>query len=208
MKTNTRQIHTGLFTNTAASILASVLGQESDGIWENSRGHERYWRFAGICRAKDDEVLIEVSDGIDTYYHCASFFNGKTDYEVCEYFANRIKQIAKIEMKDEHVDGVSGWNRNNSRKLCYLHDARLCEAYLVYEILKGRSRARDKYATDLIEKVIGHRLTPEAIALREVIKKINAKLADDLKALEAKHAADVSALKAAAEAEISKLKAA
>lgn len=207
MKTNTRQIHTELFTDTAASILSSVLGQESDGIWENSRGHEKYWCFAGICRAKDGEVLIEVSDGFDEYYCCESFFCGKTNYEVCEYFANRIKQIAKIEMKDAHVDGVSEWNRNNSRELCYL-DARLCEAYLVYEILKGRSRAKDKYATDLIEKVIGHRLTPEAIALREAIKKINAKLADDLKALEAKHAADVSALKAAAEAEISKLKAA
>lgn len=200
MKTNTRQIHTGLFTDTAASILASILGQESDGIWENSRGHERYWRFAEICRAKDDEVLIEV--------HCASFFDRKTDFNVCEYFANRIKQIAKIEMKDEHVDGVSEWNRNNSRKLCYLHDAHLCEAYLVYEILKGRSRAKDKYATDLIEKVVGHPMTPEMQALREAIEKINAKLADDLKALEAKYATDVSALKAVAEAEIAKLKAA
>lgn len=203
-----RLIHTELFTDTAASILSSVLGQESDGIWENLRGHEKYWRFAGIHRAEDGEVLIEVSDGFDAYHNCESFFYGKTDYEVCEYFANRIKQIAKIEMKDEHVDGVSGWNRNNSRELCYLHHARLCEAYLVYEILKGRSRAKDKYATDLIEKVIGHRLTPEAIALREAIKKINAKLANDLKALEAKHAADINALKAAAEAEISKLKAA
>ena len=108
-------------------------------------------------------------------------------------------------MKDD--SSIGKWVRSNCNYTCYAN-VKVNEAYLVYEILKGRSLARDKYATDLIEKVIGHRLTPEAIALREAIKKINAKLADDLKALEAKHAADVSALKAAAEAEISKLKAA
>lgn len=204
-KTNTRLIHTGLFTDTAASILHAVLGQESDGIWENSRGHEKYWCFANIQRADNDEVLIEVSDGYDPMYRVESYFHGKNDYEVREYFANRIKQIAKIEMKDDNCNAVSGWNRSSTMELCYLHDGSVSEAYLAYEVLKGRSRASSKYRNDTIEKVIGHPMTPEMKAKRDAVAKIKAEAAQKIKELEAKHAAEIAELQKATELEVMKV---
>ena len=201
-----RLIHTGLFTDTAAdAIYHGVIGQCSDGRGEDNPKNAKYWRFISVKRAEDGEVLLEVKSGYDLFYEVESAFAYKSEFEVREWVANYLKATVKLHMKDD--SSIGKWVRSNGNYTCYA-DVKVNEAYLVYEILKGRSRAKDKYATDLIEKVIGHRLTPEAIALREAIKKINAKLADDLKALEAKHAADVSALKAAAEAEISKLKAA
>lgn len=201
-----RLIHTGLFTDTAVDAIdRGVIGQCSDGRGEDNPKNAKYWKFISVKRAEDGEILLEVGDGYDPFYGVWSAFDRKSDFEVLEWVANYLKATIKVHMKDD--PSIGSWTRSNGNYTCYA-DVKVNEAYLIYEILKGRSRAKDKYATDLIEKVIGHRLTPEAIALREAIKKINAKLADDLKALEAKHAADVSALKATAEAEISKLKAA
>jgi len=77
-------------------------------------------------------------------------------------------------------------------ELCYLHDGSVSEAYLAYEVLKGRSRASGKYRNDTIEKVIGHPMTPEMKAKRDAVAKIKAEAAQKIKELEAKHAAEIA----------------
>ena len=105
-----RKIKTDLeATNKNYEILDSVLGQMSDGIWENSPVVEGYWRFATIEKSDDNKTVIAVStihiifysDIYGINYHdnkcLKNRFADMTDDKVKAYFANKIKQIVKIE---------------------------------------------------------------------------------------------------------------
>ena len=95
-----RKIKTDLeATNKNYEILDSVLGQMSDGIWENSPVVEGYWRFATIEKSDDNKIVIAVSTIYGTNYHdnkcLKNRFADMTDDKVKAYFANKIKQIVK-----------------------------------------------------------------------------------------------------------------
>lgn len=120
-------IKTGLTDDKAYDVLCSVIGQLSDGIWENSRGMERYWQYADIER-EGSEVVIKVYR--DVYQ---SGYNGKSDEDVKKYFATKIKQIVKEE-------GLV-WDRNNTESCSYLDyhsGVTVQDAYRVYDKLLGR----------------------------------------------------------------------
>lgn len=103
IKQNCRRIETGLPLKRGRAILESVIGQLSDGMWENSPRMERYWKF--VC----------IDEGIDTAIICVSnkhliyslykggvienAFLGKSDSEILLWFAEKIRQVAKEEEK-------------------------------------------------------------------------------------------------------------
>lgn len=158
------EVFTGLYSKKANDILNSVIGQWSDGMYENSHSMEKYWRHSQIKSAEDGEIIINV----DLDY--GSGFAHMSEFEVKAHFAKYIKTIAKQEMADNGWGNC--WSRSDEHESHYLNYSEvitIADAYFVYETLKGRSRANVKYDKNLVEAVIGKPLTPEVIALNKEI---------------------------------------
>ena len=129
-------VSTGLNDKKAEDVLESVIGQMSDGIWENTSQMNRYWNYADIVE-ENGELFIKV----DTEDY-SSGFKGKTDDEVRRFFANKVKQIAKIYIDDyRHNNNNLKWDRNCTEKCEYLDynsGVTIQDAYRVYDKLLGR----------------------------------------------------------------------
>ena len=128
-------INTGIKNNTKYSeILRSCLGQMSDGIWENTRTMEKYWKSLSVSTSAAGEIVIEDRHGV-----CA---------DPVDFMANKIKQIIKIEIEDGN-DRLS-WNRACSGCPSYIgYGAAITvgDCYQLYELLKGRGTEKKGYAT-------------------------------------------------------------
>lgn len=106
------EIKTGLFETKDKKVLESVIGQLSDGIWENSRSMEKYWQTTEIKKdPSTNEVILDVSDIV---------FNGKNDHEIKKWFATKIKQIIKQEIEDG--DHTIQWSKDCHERARYMHD--------------------------------------------------------------------------------------
>lgn len=160
-------IATGLNDDRANDVLNAVIGQLSDGIWENSRGMEKYWEYADIER-KGSEIYIVVDR--DSW---ASGYRGKSDEDIKRYFAQKVKQIVKEE-------GLE-WSRDNtdvSNYLDYHSGVTVQDAYRVYDKLLGRK--------DRIELQEGYKetLEKELERIQEIIA--NADPGKDISGIEEK----------------------
>lgn len=115
------------------SILSSVIGQLSDGIWENSRAAEKYWKSLSVSQDTSGYIVIE-----DRYGVCNN---------PIEYFANKIKHIIKIEKDDGH--SAIEWDRMcrvTSNYIGYSDPITIGECYKLYELLKNRDVSKKHYA--------------------------------------------------------------
>lgn len=120
-------------TTRRLNILGSVIGQMSDGIWENTRSMEKYWKSLDYGTTPDDRIYLEDRDGVCT--------------DVLDFFANKIKQIIKIEIEDGVPVGFE-WSRTCAAQPSYFHgDVTVGECYQMYELLKGRDISKKYYAT-------------------------------------------------------------
>ena len=132
-------INTGLKGKKYYDILASVIGQLSDGIWENTPSVQRYWQEQDIKRNEADEVFI-----VSHYLF--------EDEEACKkYFAHKVKQIVKIERDDGETQ--LEWRRDNDNATCYIsnygdedYDIVVGDIYFVYDTLLGRDTSKYSYA--------------------------------------------------------------
>lgn len=119
-------------------ILSSIIGQMSDGIWENTRSMERYWRSLGYEVDQNGYIVI-----LDRY-------NEVTD--PVSFFANKIKQIINIEIRDGNTRLI--WDRVCRAVPQYLDRSaftdRPCvtvgDCYHLYDLLKGRNTNNKVYA--------------------------------------------------------------
>lgn len=104
-----------IVTNTTATrknmdIFESVLGQISDGIWENSRGMDGYWMNTEIT-TYEGYIAIRVSKlkyfhmhvGFNKWRTVANRYCDKTSVQIVEFFKTKIKQIADEEIKNNRV---------------------------------------------------------------------------------------------------------
>lgn len=115
------------------NILGSVIGQMSDGIWENTRSMEKYWKSLDYGTDANGYIWLEDRNGV-----CA---------DVYDFFANKIKQIIKVEIDDGTTPGLA-WSRVCSAQPCYMHgNVTVGECYEMYELLKGRNTSKNFYAT-------------------------------------------------------------
>lgn len=148
-------IATGCKGKVAKNILLNVMGQLSDGMWENSRTMEHYWPFADI--ESDDEgnvyIVIHKPGSKHTYRENDSYnnwfvrwdkLNCKND-SIKQWFADKIKKIVAEERKDEPGRNLK-FKVDNDTTLNYMSsydkedDYRamtVAEAYSVYKVLKG-----------------------------------------------------------------------
>ena len=143
-----RIVNTGIPATDIKSkeILDSVIGQLSDGIWENSLGMAKYWQNLDTGIQDDNIVIIENS-----YSPFWKYPSSERDKKVLEFFANKVKQIIKTEIEDGNHD--LQWDRNCtgiSDYLGYKEDITVRDAYKVYDKLKGR-KERIKESKKLTE---------------------------------------------------------
>lgn len=138
----TRIISTEGDSKINAAIIASVLGQLSDGIWENSPGMEGYWTTAN----EDDQGNIVVDDRNVIYggYKDRPYDNKyakMSDDEVRKYFVNKAKYIAQLYMHDNNINPYKGWREDNEDTCDYMsgysyldHDPTIGE---IFEFVKN-----------------------------------------------------------------------
>ncbi len=111
-------------------ILGSVIGQMSDGIWENSRSMEKYWKSLSYGTDANGYIWLEDKNGV-----CADVYN---------FFANKIKKIIQIEIEDGNKYLM--WSRLNGGVPHYIHGrVTVGECYELYELLKGRDTSKYGY---------------------------------------------------------------
>ena len=117
------EIKTGLFEVNDKKVLESVMGQLSDGIWENSKEMKKYWTTTEIKKdSSTNEVILDVSEIV---------FYGKTDYEIKRWFATKIKEIIKQEIEDG--DRTITWSKDCHERARYMHDnLTIADAYDTY----------------------------------------------------------------------------
>lgn len=136
-------VSTGLSDAKAEDVLNSVIGQMSDGIWENTSQMDRYWKNLEIVK-KDGELYIQANTG--SY---SSGFKGYTEDEIRKFVANKVKQIAKMYIEDYKGSAKDlAWDRNCTVKCDYLDyhsGATIQDAYRVYDKLLGR---KDRIKTE------------------------------------------------------------
>ena len=152
-------VHTGLSDDKTEYILNSVIGQISDGIWEGSRGMDKIWQYMDVEKM-NGELVMKV------YTKYPSGFEGKTEDQISKYVAQKIKQIAKINIDHQNVRSMDGspaqWDRNETATLTYFggkddDPITVRDAYKVYDSILGRKQrieskqleSRDRVAENL-----------------------------------------------------------
>lgn len=144
-----RIIKTGL-SKKYKDMLDSVLGQMSDGYWENTPMMQGYWKFCDIG-TDGDEITIEVDatsgERLDGRFIENRFYR-MSDDAVKKFFADKIKFLIKEE-------GLGKWDRGNERETAFLsYDRphyRVKDCYYAYEILKGRNARKHPEYGDVAE---------------------------------------------------------
>ena len=99
MEKETRRILTRLHGPIQKDILASVLGQLSDGRWQNSPRMNPYWQNADVEMDGDDVVLV-IKKHAFPYY-------AMSDAQILKWFGKKIKQLIKEEL--EHQERTVTW---------------------------------------------------------------------------------------------------
>lgn len=153
-----RIIKTGL-PKRFKDMLNAVIGQMSDGYWENTPMMRGYWPFvdAGV---QGDEAVLEVSDNRFSIHHNATNrFADMTDDAIRKFFAEKIKFLIKEE-------GLGDWKRDNEKETDYLSyddPYRVKDCYYAYEVLKGRNVSKHPEYSDVGKSKKESAAEPEAV---------------------------------------------
>jgi len=108
-KTNCFVIPTGLTDNMSKNVLLNVIGQLSDGMWENSRAMTHYWPYVDIEYREDiGQVCFIISSSNDSTFYSGFGYNyfinptklNKDSIKIKKWFADKIKAIVRQEAKD------------------------------------------------------------------------------------------------------------
>lgn len=149
------------------AYLDAVMGQLSDGMWENSPRMEPYW----ICNTLTDEgIEMEPSN---TTYGRRIYTNplyDMSDMEVRSWFADKLKAVVKEWLKD---GGNGEWSRINQDEVDYLNRGQtVAGAYKVYDSLKGREDKTGKQIKIKVEKIARNLKIDDIINRRKVVQVI------------------------------------
>jgi len=117
-------------------MLDAVIGQMSDGYWENTPMMRGYWKFVTTGTSGNEVTLNvdETSGARDGDRRIENRFYGMSDDAVKKFFADKIKFLIKEE-------GLGKWDRSNEETtdyLSYKDPYRVKDCYYAYEVLKGR----------------------------------------------------------------------
>lgn len=105
MEKKLRIIETGLDERNKKynEILRSVIGQLSDGMWENCNRYNGYWTY-DEATGKDNKIIVS-SEPYEYRNWTRKYINPyhkMTDKEIRKFFANKIKYLVKAELKSNY----------------------------------------------------------------------------------------------------------
>lgn len=161
---NKRTIQTTMWSLKAKEVLASVLGQLSDGYGKNISFWKKYWQNADIERADDGEVLIVV-EAMNWANGNVNPFYSMSDEMVKKWFADKLYWIADLECQDNknNDEGLEyKWNttcQTKTARLSYNGEIMFAEAHYIHDQLLGKADL-GKSTIDLVE-VYGTPRTPD-----------------------------------------------
>lgn len=176
-----RMIDTGLEGAVNQRLLHAVLGQLSDGKWQNSPRMEPYWLCADIIN-DNNHIFIRIC-GKSWISYCGrsypNLYADMSDDKVKLFFATKIKQL----IKDEFEGNKNAWKRNNETESDYLNNTKICDAYYAYDVLKGRNTSNKVYSkVDTVfeslmsnfksDEVINEEIKSDGLTISEVIKRL------------------------------------
>lgn len=154
-----RIIKTGL-PKRFKDMLAAVIGQMSDGYWENTPMMRGYWPFVDAA-VQGDEAVLEVSTDLYNREFVHNRFRDMTDDAIRKFFAEKIKFLVKEE-------GLGDWKRDNENETDYLSyddPYRVKDCYYAYEVLKGRNVSKHPEYSDVGKS------KKESVAAPEVVER-------------------------------------
>ena len=110
-----------IFDACPSGMLNSIIGQMSDGIWENTPSMNGYWMFANEL---SPGVLGLSTDwyGNRSYGNTSNPYKEMSDDEVRRYYANKAKYIAQLWMNDNNINPYRNWRPDNEEECDYFHD--------------------------------------------------------------------------------------
>ena len=157
-------------TKEELEYLDPVMGQLSDGMWENSSRMEAYW----MCNSLSDEgiVMEPSSSSFSGRKYYTNPLYDMTDAEVRSWFADKLKAIVKdwLGGRDGPLDG---WSRVNQAEVGYLRDGQtVAGAYKVYDSLKGRESKESKQIKIKTTKSADKLVVGDLIGTRKVVRVI------------------------------------
>ena len=147
-------VATGLKGYKNYSILNNIIGQLSDGMWENSRVAEHYWPYVEIMMDDSDNVIIMVhkpgsnksyfarpNTGFDNWF-VNPMKNIRCNHsEIRKYFANKLHALVTDERKNYPSHNIK-FNANCDIESEYFWDStnrkshKISDIYNVYKALK------------------------------------------------------------------------
>lgn len=149
------------------AYLDPVMGQLSDGMWENSPRMEPFW----ICNSLTEEG-IEMEQFNTTFSSRRTHTNPLyylSDIEVRNWFADKLKAVVKQWLNDNRGE----WSRINYDEVSYLRDGQtVAGAYKVYDSLKGREDKTGKQIKIKTEKSARQIDVDDIIGRRRVVQVI------------------------------------
>lgn len=132
---NERIIQTGLPKDIGASIIDSIIGQLSDGIWENAGYTDAYWPYAGAT----EDGNISIDQVLSRSGYRKNSFYDMSDSEIAKWFGNKLKQIAQEYLDDNNKNPFTNFRANNDEECSYMHDGiTIGQMYDAYNILKSK----------------------------------------------------------------------
>ena len=140
-----------LGNTTRARIIDGVIGQLSDGKWEDSPAMNKYWQY---CHTEGTDLIID-NDKWD------SGFRGRAEAWIKHWFAGKLKAV----VQDEVGNNKQGWSRDNmeiSEYISYNHDMTVSHCYECYDYLLERTG--HKYAFQKLANAPGMKEFKSAIS--------------------------------------------
>lgn len=131
-------INTNLKGKVNLHIMQSVLGQLSDGIWENSPRMRNYWQCVDFQLNSNNEVELVIK-------YKGLVFQYNVDADVLKWYARKLRQIIKEEKRDLNSnDNSFRWSKTCHKECMYisnyedentLGNPTVSQCYNAYEIL-------------------------------------------------------------------------
>ena len=166
MDDKVRELHTGFYSDRAEMIMRCLLTSEQERL----KGMKHTFKvksmlYLDVERAVDNEVVFICQKFSDWRAETPSFF-GVSDADALNHIAwcfklcvlRRLKRILLDEDKAKE-----NWNRSstlNFRTEFSNYDISVIEAYFIYDCLRQRKNAANRYSKELSESLIGLPLDP------------------------------------------------
>lgn len=176
-------VYLGVHSDRANQIIAGLFNYYRDTYDKVTAKQRRNMTVGKIIVEPDGEVCLQINNNHHSYYGTIYYtYSGKDDI-LRGWVANSLKDYVRQKLRtvDSNGNKIDSWNRRNNTVVTGLVDTNnaqptVTEIYALYELLKRRKNAENRYDKTLIETLKGVKrdpfMTELEIARREEIKRI------------------------------------